>query len=225
MIERDEVVSSSGKRTHCCTKLGFLAALITVLVGSQKATAGDLLFLMTNPNNEESVVIGEVFSIGQGQIIFEPRRVLIGRRLPRRVTITDYDPKQAKSLNDGDAAVLTMARINRKRGYKLAYTAFEVSSSEPAEADIITGPLSGGDRIAYNWFINSCGAERDFAFDYSGKIDRSFVRRDAELVVIAQRSEDRPDGRWAVIAEPPACEPIQTVSWWRQLVKQLMAAF
>ena len=219
---------SPSQRMRRYIRLSLSVVLVTILIGSQKisnqrAIAGDLLFLLTNPADQESVVIGEASSIDPNQLIFEPKQVLVGKRVPRKIAITDYDLQQAKSLNNGDAAVLTLVRADRKREYRLAHTAFKVSSSEPTEATIITGPLSGGDRIAYNWFINSCGAERDFAFDYSGKVDVSFVKREAELVAIAQRSKDTPDSQWVMTAKPPACKPSQATSWWQLLVKRLTA--
>ena len=225
---RDEAVNPSYKRVRRCMKLGLLAASFPILISSPRisshtAIAGDLLFLLTNPVDQESVVIGEVSSVGREQLIFEPEQVLTGRRVPKTIVITDYRPGQAESLDEGDAAVLTLGRVGRKR-YQLAYPAFKVSSIEPTEADIVAEPPSGSDHIAYNWFINSCGAEKDFAFDYSGKGDVLFVKQ-AELVVIAQRSKGRPDGNWVMTAEPPACEPSQPTSWWRLLMKRLTATY
>ena len=219
-------MSSSDRRTPRCVALGLLAALMTTLIGSQRAAAGDLLFLRTHPGKEESVAIGEVLSISQSQIVFEPKRVLAGRDVPNKVTITDYDPELVKTLSQGDAAVLSIARIGRRKGYKLSDAAVEVSSSDPAEANVLTtGFFIGSNLVAYNWFINSCGKEADFVFHYSDAVDTAYVKRAEERVAIAQRTEDEPGDIWTVVAEPPTCEPIQPMSWWRQLLRKLAATF
>ena len=161
--------------------IAFAVALLTILVGSRRAIAGDLLFLLTSPIYQDSVAIGEVVSVGGDKLVFEPKRVLIGNRVPSTITITDYEPSQSEMLSAGDAAVLPLSRTGKRAQYKLTHTAFKVSSSLPAEAQIITGPLLGGDRVAYNWFINSCGADKSFAFDYSGDVDIASVKKGTEM--------------------------------------------
>lgn len=200
-------------------KLGFGIALTATLISYQRANAGDLLFLMTSLAYQDSIAIGEILSLDDNQLTFKSRRVLSGDRIANQITIAGYTSKQVETLSVGDFAVLSLVRADRGKHYKLSAAAFKVSSREPNEAEIIAGPLSGGDRTAYNWFINSCGTEKDFAFDYSGEVDVAFVRRETGLHAIAQRSVDRPDGIWEEVAEPAACKP--KLTWWRALLEQL----
>jgi hypothetical protein len=196
--------------------------LLAILVGSRRASAGDRLFLLTSSVYQDSVAIGEVVSVDEGELVFEPEQVLVGDRIPRTITVADYEPSQVETLSAGDAAVLSLVRTDGRTQYRLTDTAFKVSSSLPAEAKIITGPLSGGDLAAYNWFINSCGADKSFAFDYSGDVDIASIRKGEEWTAIAQRS-DRPNGPWRTTARPPVCKTAQT-SWWRSLLKTVVTS-
>ena len=200
--------------------LVFTITLLAILVGSRRASAGDRLFLLTSSVYQDSVAIGEVVSVDEGELVFEPEQVLVGDRIPRTITVADYEPSQVETLSAGDAAVLPLVRTDGRAQYRLTDTAFKVSSSLPAEAKIITGPLSGGDLAAYNWFVNSCGNEKDFAFDYSGEVDIASVKREDRRHEIAQRSVDSPDGIWKMVAEPPDCKPVR-FGWWRSLVSWL----
>ncbi|MEM8503929.1 MAG: hypothetical protein AAF716_12340 [Cyanobacteria bacterium P01_D01_bin.1] len=175
---------------------------------------------MTGPVYQDSIVIGEILSQTDEQLVFESNRVLLGDRTPTQITITDYTPSQAEALSSGDFAVLSLVQVDRSRLYSMSHPAFKVSSPEPSEAKIIAGPLLDGDRIAYNWFINSCGAESDFAFDYSGEVGIVFVRRKSGLSAIARRSVDTSDASWERIAEPPDCKP-ERFSWWQSLLRRL----
>ena len=202
--------------------LAFAIALLAILGSSQRATAGDLLFLLTSPVYQDSVVIGDVISTNKSELVFESKRVLLGDFVPSTLTIADYEPHKVEALSAGDSAVLSLVRTDRRGQYELTYTAFKVSSSVPAEAEIISGPLLGSERIAYNWFINSCGADRNFAFDYSSDIDTASLRKGVETTVMAQR-DNRLDGTWTMIAKPLACEAVQ-ISWWRALLKRIASA-
>lgn len=205
----------------CCRrKLSLGIALSITLAASQRAVAGDLLFLMTSAAYQYSIAIGTVISQSDGQLVFEPKQVLLGDRIPNEITIAEYTPAQVEGLSDGDFAILSLVRIDRSRQYKMSHPAFKASSPDPGEAKVINGPLSGGDLAAYNWFVNSCGNEKDFAFDYSGEVDIASVMREDGWHEIAQRSVDSPDGIWKMVAESPDCKLVR-FGWWRSLVSWL----
>lgn len=201
-------------------RLGFGIALAAVLVSQQKANAGDYIFTLMSPAYKDSIVIGEVVSKSEDRLVFNTGRVVQGDRVPKTITVSGYTLKQVKTLVDGDFAVLSLNKTDRRKQYELVWDAVEVDSLKPDEAKIIEGTLTGSDRIVYNWFLNTCGSERGFTFDYSGDGDVISVRRESGLQDIVQSPTKYPNHEWEMVAEPPACKPA-AINWWRSMLRRL----
>ncbi|MGI8935881.1 MAG: hypothetical protein ACR2FS_17580 [Phormidesmis sp.] len=197
-------------------KRSFAVALSLFFLHTLPTSAGDLLSQLTSPVYQDSVAIGEILSRRKKQLVFEHSRVLLGHRLPRTVTLTGFTPSQIEDLSPGDFAVLFLSKGNSRGLYTLGQNVFKVTSPEPSEAKILTGPLGGADRLAYNWFINSCGKDREFAFDYSGEKAVVYTRQANSLHPIGILR----DNQWKTLADPPVCEPVR-FGWWSSLLQKL----
>ncbi len=193
--------------------IGIQAFFITVgtaFLCTAPVAAGDLLFQLTSPAYNESIAIGQILSKSEDRIVFKRSRVLLGKRLPRTVSITDFTASQIESLSSGDFAVLSLNKSSNKKDYRLNYDAFETNSPRPDGATILLGPLSGTDREAYGWFLNSCGRDREFSFDYTGKNNTVLVKdSDGKQRVIATLDGDG----WERVIDPSMCKP-DGLSWW-----------
>jgi len=96
---------------------------------------------MTSDAHQDSTAIGTVISQSEGQLVFEPRQVLLGDRIPNEITVAEYTPAQVKGLDAGDFATLSLVKIDRSRQYKMSKPAFKASSPDPSKAKVIDGVL------------------------------------------------------------------------------------
>jgi hypothetical protein len=196
------------------------ALLATLSLTALPAIAGDLLFQLTSTSYQDFVVIGEILSHHENQLVFEPSRVLLGKRLPKTIRLTAVSPSQVEGLSTGDFAVLSLNKGDSRGRYRLNYDAFKVDSPDPSEAKLLSGPLLGSERLAYNWFINSCGQEHAFSFDYSSENPKISIIRENEPYIIGIQQKGQRENQWERIAEPPACKPVR-ISWWQSVRQRL----
>ncbi len=199
-----------------CWQRSAAVAFGLVFLQALPTRAGDLLFQLTSPVYQDSVAIGEISSQSSDQLVFERSRVLLGNRLPQTMTLTGLTPSQIDDLSPGDFAVLSLSQDGSRGHYVLSQNIFKVTSPEPSAAKILTGPLRAADSLAYNWFINSCGKDREFAFDYSGEEAIVYTRQADRLHPIGNLR----DGQWKTLTDPSVCKPVR-FGWWGSLLQKL----
>lgn len=205
--------------THIKSR-AFFGAVAATFFCAMPVAAGDLLFQLTSPIYNESIAIGRITSKQADLITFERNSVLLGKRIPRTVYITDFEPDQVEALSSEDYAVLSLRKGHDGKNYHLNYSAFKTNTDKPSGATILSGPLAGADLEAYNWFVNSCGRDKDFAFDYSGTNKKILVKdSDGQQRVISTSKGDK----WNRTIDPPMCESAGR-SWWYSLLGWFGAA-
>jgi hypothetical protein len=139
--------------------------------------AGEPLYLITH-NTLHTLAIGTILSTNRVSTQFQPHLTITGQQLHAPISIHhDRNPL----FSPGDKVIVSI----RPEGwnYRFDSGAFQVSSLNPRTLKILKGALSGGALLSFQWYINTCGQEKEFS--YSGS--RYFVRQlDGKSLPIAK---------------------------------------
>jgi hypothetical protein len=111
------------------------------------------------------LALGSVVSISDTTVRFEVETIISGKTLPSVISVEIPDEcmgMEAPNLAPGNYAVLS---LNKEAApYTIAWGIFKVSSLDMATLGIIEGTLPLPDQMAFQWYLNSEGTERDFYF-------------------------------------------------------------
>ncbi len=111
------------------------------------------------------MALGTVVSVSDATIRFEVETTISGEMLPSFIDVEIPDTfmgAETRSLRPGDYAVLSLDEGTTL--YTIAWGFFKVSSLNMATLEVIDGTLGPGELAAFQWYVNSGGAERDFYF-------------------------------------------------------------
>jgi hypothetical protein len=139
-----------------------LTAIVVCVVPS--VYAGDVLSRLTG-GHQYSLALGSVVSISDTTVKFEVETIISGKTLPSVISVEIPDEcmgMKAPGLAPGNYAVLS---LNKEATlYTIAWGIFKVSSLDMVTLEIIEGTLPLPDQMAFQWYLNSEGTERDFYF-------------------------------------------------------------
>jgi hypothetical protein len=126
--------------------------------------AGDVLSRLTD-GHQYSLALGSIVSTSDTTVRFEAKTIISGKTLPSVISVEIPDEcmgMEAPNLAPGNYAVLS---LNKEAApYTIAWGIFKVSSLDMATLGIIEGTLPLPDQMAFQWYLNSEGTERDFYF-------------------------------------------------------------
>jgi len=126
--------------------------------------AGDVLSRLTG-GHQYSLALGSVTSISGTTVRFEVETIISGKTFPSVISVEIPDEcmgMEAPNLAPGNYAVLS---LNKEAAlYTIAWGIFKVSSLDMVTLEIIEGTLPLPDQMAFQWYLNSEGTERDFYF-------------------------------------------------------------
>ncbi len=157
-----------------------LVGLSVSLVISSNLTsqAGDPLYIITH-NLQHALVLGTILSTNQTSTQFQPHLTIAGQQLHAPISIHHDGVKTL--FSPGDKVIVSIRPEGRS--YRFDSGAFQVSSLNPKTLKILKGSFGGGDLIAFQWYINTCGQENEFS--YGGA--RYFVQQaDGKRIPIAR---------------------------------------
>jgi hypothetical protein len=149
-----------------CSKLvaGF-CAFVALTLSPIFSQAGERSYFLTH-GGQHALILGTVVSTAETSIQFQPHSVISGKQIHSRIEI-HYPNSVTKLgalhpvLNAGDRAVVSINLEGKQ--YKLALGAGKVSSLNPATLKIVESTFRFDDRLMFQWYVNSCGQEKDFS--------------------------------------------------------------
>jgi hypothetical protein len=159
--------------------------------------AGEPIFFLTH-NGQHALLLGTVLAITQDSIQFQPHAVISGQQIHLPILIRYQAATKGNNLKSiltpGDRAIVP---INERGGkYWLTYGVSKVSSLNPATLKILSGDLLFDSVLMFQWYINTCGQENDFAADGS----TLFVKQpENKLLPIARKHGEK----WAPLVKAP----------------------
>ena len=129
--------------------------------------AGEPFYFLTH-DGQHSLILGTVVRVDRDSIQFQPHIVISGRQIHSLIKIRHPNPATESgnlkpALNAGDQAIVSINPEGNR--YKIALGASKVSSLNPLTLKIFEGDLLFDQILAFQWYVNSCGQEKDFMSD------------------------------------------------------------
>lgn len=151
-----------------CSKLvsGF-RAFFALALSPISTLAGEPFYFLTH-DGQNALILGTVVRVDRDSIQFQPHIVISGRQIHSLIKIRHPNPATESgnlkpALNAGDQAIVSINPEGNR--YTLALGASKVSSLNPATLKVFKGDLLFDHVLAFQWYVNSCGQEKDFMGD------------------------------------------------------------
>lgn len=148
--------------------------------------AGEPFYFLTH-DGQDALILGTVVRVDRDSIQFQPHIVISGRQIHSIIKIRHPNPATESGnlkplLNAGDRAIVSISPDGNR--YKLALGASKVSSLNPSTLKVFEGDLLFDQVLAFQWYVNSCGQEKDFMGD---GLTLSVKHSDGTLLAIAKK--------------------------------------
>ncbi len=137
-----------------------LSALVWSLAGPiHPAPAADVLWRLTH-GDQDALVIGTLASAAEGEFTLAGVRSLAGLPVAGEIRVTRAGP--ALTWSPGSSIIASVDQSGP--GYTVRWGVFLASSHDATTLTILDGTLTGGERAAFQRYINSEGRDSEFAF-------------------------------------------------------------
>ncbi len=185
-----------------------LPALLAVLTWTlicpvSPAPAADLLHRLTH-GDQDALVVGTLTQAGEGEFTLGNARRLAGLPVPPEIRI-----KMPGSLLSWSLGSSVIASVDQDGpDYVVRWGVFLASSTDPETLTILDGSLGGGDRAAFQRYINSGGRDSEYVFTGTHHEGRTYLRKnDGSLGLILSPSRPSPARHPPQRAHPRARTP------------------
>jgi hypothetical protein len=141
--------------------------LVALTLSPISALAGEPFYFLTH-DGQHALILGTVVRVDRDSIQFQPHIVISGRQIHSLIKIRHPNSATESgnlkpALNAGDRAIVSIDPEGNR--YKLALGASKVSSLNPSTLKVFEGDLLFDQVLAFQWYVNSCGQEKDFMGD------------------------------------------------------------